>query len=43
MNLIPKECIVFEDSASGVSAAKEGGFKVIGVGNENIKLIQMSI
>ena len=39
MNLSPKECIVFEDSASGVSAAKEGGFKVIGVGNENIKLI----
>ena len=38
MNLSPKECIVFEDSESGVIAAKEGGFKVIGVGNENIKL-----
>jgi len=37
MNLNPKECIVFEDSASGVSAAKGGGFRVVGVGNENIR------
>ena len=39
MNLSPKECIVFEDSASGVKAAKEGGFKVVGVGNENIRFL----
>ena len=39
MNLSPEECIVFEDSASGVKAAKEGGFKVVGVGNENIRFL----
>ena len=35
--LNPKECIVFEDAASGVEAAKKGGFKVIAVGNSHIK------
>lgn len=39
MNLNPQECIVFEDSASGVQAAKDGGFKVIGVGNKNIRVM----
>jgi beta-phosphoglucomutase len=33
MGLDPSECIVFEDAKSGVQAAKEGGFKAIGVGN----------
>ena len=37
MNLSPVECIVFEDAASGVQAAKDGGFRVVAVGNENIK------
>ena len=36
INLSPKECLVFEDSHSGVYAAKSGGFKVIGVGNHNL-------
>lgn len=36
INLSPKECFVFEDSHSGVYAAKAGGFKVIGVGNHNL-------
>ena len=37
MNLSPKHCIVFEDAASGVEAAKIGGFRVVGVRNENIR------
>jgi beta-phosphoglucomutase len=36
MSLDPAECVVLEDAASGVEAAKAGGFKVIGVGNPNI-------
>ena len=39
MNLSPSECIVFEDAASGVKAAKDGGFRVIAVGNENIRFM----
>ena len=37
MNLKPSECIVFEDSARGVEAARAGGFKVFVVGNGSIK------
>ena len=40
INLSPKDCLVFEDSRSGVRA-KSGGFKVIGVGNDN--LIEISL
>jgi beta-phosphoglucomutase len=36
-NLDPANCIVFEDAASGVKAAKQGGFKAVAVGNPNIK------
>jgi beta-phosphoglucomutase len=32
----PSDCIVFEDAASGIQAAKEGGFISIGVGNPHI-------
>ena len=39
MNLSPSECIVFEDAASGVKAAKDGGFRVIAVGNKNIRFM----
>jgi len=39
MNLSPSECIVFEDAASGVKAAKDGGFRVVAVGNENIRFM----
>jgi len=35
--LEPSDCIVFEDAASGIKAAKEGGFKAIAVGNPHIK------
>jgi beta-phosphoglucomutase len=35
-SLTPAECIVFEDAASGITAAKAGGFIAIAVGNPNI-------
>ncbi|PWL31335.1 MAG: beta-phosphoglucomutase [Fluviicola sp. XM-24bin1] len=35
--LNPVDCVVFEDAASGIEAAKKGGFKAIAVGNENIR------
>ena len=31
------DCVVFEDAASGIAAAKAGGFTAVGVGNPNIK------
>lgn len=37
LNLDPSECLVFEDAYSGVMAAKNGNFNVIGVGNPEIK------
>jgi beta-phosphoglucomutase len=36
LGLAPSECIVFEDAASGITAAKAGGFIAIAVGNPNI-------
>jgi beta-phosphoglucomutase len=36
MGLAPAQCIVFEDAASGITAAKAGGFIAIAVGNPNI-------
>jgi beta-phosphoglucomutase len=36
LSLTPAECIVFEDAASGITAAKAGGFIAIAVGNPNI-------
>jgi beta-phosphoglucomutase len=36
LGLSPSECIVFEDAASGITAAKAGGFIAIAVGNPNI-------
>jgi len=37
LGLAPKDCMVFEDAASGIAAAKAGGFTAVGVGNPNIK------
>ncbi|MEM7485440.1 MAG: beta-phosphoglucomutase [Bacteroidota bacterium] len=34
LNLLPEECIVFEDAESGIDAAKAGGFHSIGIGPE---------
>jgi len=37
IGLDPSEIYVFEDAASGIQAAKAGGFRAIGVGNPTIK------
>ncbi|MDA0931009.1 MAG: beta-phosphoglucomutase [Bacteroidetes bacterium] len=37
LQLSPAECLVFEDAESGVQAALDGGFMVIGVGNPSLK------
>ena len=38
MGLKPEECVVFEDSAAGIEAAKRGGMYAVGVGNmENLQ------
>jgi beta-phosphoglucomutase len=34
MGVVPEFCVVFEDAASGIQAAKAGGMKAVGVGNE---------
>lgn len=39
LELLPAECIVFEDATSGIQAAKTGGFLDIGVGNPLVKEI----
>lgn len=36
LNLLPSECIVFEDAQAGVEAAIKGGMKVIGIGEANV-------
>jgi beta-phosphoglucomutase len=36
MELAPADCVVFEDAISGVEAAKAGGFRCVGIGDENI-------
>ncbi|MBC7653471.1 MAG: beta-phosphoglucomutase [Oligoflexus sp.] len=36
LHLEPKECVVFEDAAAGIEAAKRGGMKAIGIGDKNI-------
>ncbi len=36
LGLPPELCFVFEDAASGIAAAKAGGFTAVGVGNPHI-------
>jgi beta-phosphoglucomutase len=36
LGLDPSVCMVFEDAASGIAAAKAGGFTAVGVGNPHI-------
>ena len=35
MGIVPEECLVFEDSDSGIKAAKSAGMKVIGIYRDN--------
>lgn len=39
LGIDPADCLVFEDAASGIAAAKAGGFTAVGVGNPNIAKI----
>jgi beta-phosphoglucomutase len=36
LNCTPQDCVVFEDAISGVEAAKNGGFRCIGIGDSSI-------
>ena len=39
LGLDPSVCMVFEDAASGIAAAKAGGFIAVGVGNPHIAAV----
>lgn len=36
LNVLPSECVVFEDAEAGVEAALNGGMKCIGIGDKSI-------
>ncbi len=33
LNILPADCVVFEDAIAGVEAAINGGMKVVGIGS----------
>ena len=33
LNLLPADCVVFEDAIAGIEAAISGGMKVVGIGS----------
>jgi beta-phosphoglucomutase len=37
LKVLPEECIVYEDSLAGITAAHNGGMKAIGVNNNDIR------
>lgn len=36
LNISPSEIVVFEDAVSGIKAAKDGGFRTVGVGENDV-------
>ena len=36
LNLLPRQCTVFEDSQAGIDAARTAGFRVVAVGSETV-------
>jgi len=36
LNVLPDECVVFEDAYAGIEGAKRGGMKAVGLGDPNI-------
>jgi beta-phosphoglucomutase len=36
LNVIPADCVVFEDAIAGIEAAKNGGMKAVGIGSPNV-------
>ncbi len=36
LNVIPADCVVFEDAIAGIEAAKNGGMKAVGIGSPKV-------
>lgn len=36
LNVLPAECVVFEDAVAGIEAGKRGGMKTVGIGSPDV-------